>query len=61
MSKPTRSALLKSALLRKGVEVSAFADALHVSRQHLWRVASGRSINARIDKAIRDTINGRKS
>ena len=57
--KLTRYNLLKSALLAKGVEVPAFAAALGISRQHLWRVASGRSINPRILKAITATIGRR--
>ena len=54
--KASRYTRLKSALLLKGLELSAFAAELQTSRQHLWRVATGRSKNPDIESAIRDAI-----
>ena len=54
--KASRYTRLKSSLLLKGLELSAFAEQLQTSRQHLWRVATGRSKNPRIEAAIKDAL-----
>ena len=55
-----RYTLLRKALAAKGVEVTAFAAALNVTRQHLRKVAIGERESRRIMQAIRDTINDHK-
>lgn len=54
--KRDRYTILRSALLANGVEVSAFAAALGVTRQHLRLVAIGERVSERVGKAIDQTI-----
>jgi len=51
-----RYTLLRKSLASKGVEVSAFAAALGVTRQHLRLVAIGERKSPRIEAAIKDAL-----